>query len=74
MFDFVNTYASLFYIGLIQEHAGTNVMGRLGWNDRCSYSSCLADLTIQLGIIFVGKRVVAHGTEYFMPKIMKLLY
>ncbi|KAI3633899.1 hypothetical protein MIR68_008064 [Amoeboaphelidium protococcarum] len=74
LFDFVNTYASLFYIGLIQEHAGTNVMGRLGWNDRCSYSSCLADLTIQLGIIFVGKRVVAHGTEYFMPKIMKLLY
>lgn len=70
-FDFVNTYSSLFYVGLVKSPAGKNILGKQGWNDDCSYSSCLADLMIQLLIIFVGGRIIAHLQEWIVPLLIR---
>ena len=66
IFDFVNTYVSLFYIGLFKQHFGGNILGSQGWNDVCS-SSCLVDLMVQLCIIFVGKQFIGQVQEGLIP-------
>ena len=35
--------------------------------DECSTYGCLLELTIQLGIIFVGKQVLNNATELGVP-------
>jgi hypothetical protein len=70
VFDFVNTYVSLFYIGLFKEPLGKNVLGLSGWNDVCA-GSCLADLMVQLSIIFVGKQFIGQVQEGLIPYLSK---
>jgi hypothetical protein len=67
VFNFVNSFASLFYIGLIKERGGNNIVGVSGWNDRCGADSCLVDLMIQLSIIFVGRQLIGQIQEVFIP-------
>ena len=35
--------------------------------DECSTYGCLLELTIQLGIIFVGKQILNNATELGVP-------
>lgn len=71
VFDFVNNYSSLFYIGLFKEPAGKNILGQEGLNDECTYTSCMVDLMIQLAIIFVGKQIIGQIQESVIPWAMK---
>ncbi len=42
LFDFVNSYAMLVYVGIVKQHMMSNDF--LG--DRCENESCLVDLTV----------------------------
>lgn len=77
LFQFVNFYSSLFYIaffkGNLTGHPGgfNRVSGlRL---DECSTYGCMLELTIQLGIIFVGKQILNNITELGVPYVKRLI-
>lgn len=75
LFQFVNHYASLFYIAFFKG----KFIGRPGNFNReinderqeeCDPAGCLVELLIQLGIIMVGKQAFNNAKEFLLPKIM----
>ncbi|XP_035826885.1 anoctamin-4 [Aplysia californica] len=75
LFQFVNHYASLFYIAFLKG----KFVGRPGDYNReingerqeeCDPAGCLIELCIQLGIIMVGKQAFNNFKELILPKLM----
>jgi len=73
LFQFVNTYSSIFYIAFFKLNLVIGTPGnyrrfagkyRL---DGCSAGGCLMDLCIQLVIIMVGQQVIGNVTEIAIP-------
>ena len=60
-FQFVNSFASLYYIAFIQVYV---------FDVACDYGSCMNDLCISVGIIFATNLIVQNMTSWLQPKIM----
>ena len=56
VFQFVNSYASFFYVAFISEYVG-----------ECAHSECMQALATNLGIIFGSQLVVGNLTELLIP-------
>lgn len=73
LFQFVNTYSSIFYIAFFKLNLVIGTPGnyqRLGGSfrlDGCSSGGCLMDLCIQLVIIMVGQQIIGNITEIAIP-------
>ncbi|CAG8532816.1 12121_t:CDS:10 [Ambispora gerdemannii] len=68
LFDFVNFYSALFYILLFKRKFVRAVVNEFhDEEDGCQYQSCMAELTIQLAIILIGKQTVGQIQEIFIP-------
>ncbi|XP_032221070.1 anoctamin-3 isoform X2 [Nematostella vectensis] len=77
LFQFVNNYASIFYIAFFKLNLVIGTPGnyrrfageyRL---DGCSSGGCLMDLCIQLVIIMVGQQIIGNITEIAIPGLLK---
>lgn len=76
LFQFVNTYSSIFYIAFFKLNYVTGTPGHYrrlanGRLDGCGVGGCLLDLCIQLVIIMVGQQVIGNITEIAIPGLMK---
>jgi hypothetical protein len=58
-FQFVNSYASFFYVAFIKNLAG----------DPCE-GTCMSELSTAIGVIFITRLVVGNAQEILMPLIM----
>lgn len=73
LFQFVNTYSSIFYIAFFKLNLVVGTPGnyrRLGGTGRldgCGAAGCLLDLCIQLAIIMVGQQIIGNITETAIP-------
>merc|ERR1719427_2453414 len=76
LFQFVNYYASIFYIAFIKgQFVGTpdEYTRIMSWRqEECSPGGCFIELCIQLAIIFIGKQFMLSIMEYYMPLMWKL--
>lgn len=76
LFQFVNTYASIFYIAFFKSGivVGTPSRYKRIANsyrlDSCSEQGCFLELCVQLLIIMVGQQVIGNITEVAIPSIM----
>eukprot|EP01135_Chromosphaera_perkinsii_P007078 Nk52_evm17s684 gene=Nk52_evmTU17s684 len=70
-FEFVNSYASLFYIAFFKGNfTGTpkDPIKLFGYrNEACPFYGCMADLTVQMAIIFLGKQSIRTLKEVALP-------
>lgn len=73
LFQFVNTYASIFYIAFFKSGyvVGTpsrykRILGKYRL-DSCSEQGCFLELCIQLVVIMVGQQVIGNITEIAIP-------
>lgn len=57
--QFVNSYASLFYIAFVQP-----------FTTGCSYDSCLNSLCESLAIIFCTRLIIANTLEVYLPRFL----
>merc|ERR1719427_2488965 len=77
LFQFVNYYASIFYIAFIKgQFVGTpdHYIRWFGWRqEECSPGGCFVELCVQLAIIFMGKQFLLSVMEYYMPLFWKLV-
>ena len=77
LFQFVNYYASIFYIAFFKgQFVGTpHEYNRIFdfRQEECSPGGCFIELSIQLATIFMGKQFVLAVVEYYMPLVEKLL-
>ena len=72
LFDFVNLYGSLFYIGVVKPWVSlTGVFMRDDWMDTCAFNSCMAELMIQLVVLFLVKQWVSSFFEWAVPRVTK---
>ena len=72
VFEFVNTYSSLFYISFFQSSLinGTPVKyNRISGKriEECHPSGCLIDVCIQLAVIMIGKQILGLLVEFVYP-------
>ncbi|XP_046368933.2 anoctamin-4-like isoform X7 [Haliotis rufescens] len=75
LFQFVNHYASLFYIaffkGKLTGRPGNYNRAILGSRqEECDPAGCLIELCIQLGVIMIGKQTFNNFKEVVLPKVM----
>lgn len=76
LFQFVNTYASIFYIAFFKSGLVVGTPGRykrIGERfrlDGCSEQGCFLELCVQLLIIMVGQQIIGNITEIAIPYIM----
>ncbi|XP_067044600.1 anoctamin-4-like [Acropora muricata] len=76
LFQFVNTYSSIFYIAFFKLNYVVGTPGNYqrmagGRLDGCGVGGCLLDLCIQLVVIMVGQQVIGNLTEIAIPGLMK---
>ena len=72
VFEFVNTYSSLFYIAFFKSSL---IIGKPTKYNRmrdrrvegCDPSGCLTDLCIQLAVIMIGKQILGFVLEFAYP-------
>ena len=72
VFEFVNTYSSLFYIAFFKSSL---IIGMPTKYNRmrgrriegCDPSGCLTDLCIQLAVIMIGKQILGFVVEFIYP-------
>ncbi|KXJ26647.1 anoctamin-4 isoform X2 [Exaiptasia diaphana] len=75
LFQFVNTYASIFYIAFFKSDYVVGKPGRfnrIGSGirfDGCSEQGCFLELCIQLIIIMVGQQIIGNITEVAIPAL-----
>eukprot|EP01135_Chromosphaera_perkinsii_P006429 Nk52_evm3s495 gene=Nk52_evmTU3s495 len=73
-FEFVNSYASLFYIAFFKgKFAGTPLSPNkfVGYRaESCPAYGCMTELTIQLAVILLGKQIFSNLVEIFIPYLM----
>jgi len=72
LFQFVNTYSSIFYIAFFKLNLVVGTPGNYrrlagGRLDGCGAGGCLLDLCIQLVIIMVGQQIIGNVTEIAIP-------
>ena len=76
LFQFVNTYASIFYIaffksdlvvGTPSRYKRVSVAGRSFRFEGCSAQGCFLELCIQLLILMVGQQIIGNITEILLP-------
>lgn len=75
VFQFVNTYSSLFYVAFFKGQFN----GYPGHYEKffgfrqveCAEYGCLLELTIQLSIIMVGKQAIGNITEFVIPRLKR---
>lgn len=80
-FQFVNTYASVFYVAFFKNDYFTGTPGRYkrfgGATafrfEGCSAQGCFLELCVQLIIIMVGQQFIGNVTEIGIPWVMKKL-
>lgn len=76
LFQFVNTYASIFYIAFFKSGIVVGTPGRYKRIagdyrlDGCSEQGCFLELCVQLLIIMVGQQIIGNITEVAIPAIM----
>ncbi|KAF9179817.1 Anoctamin-7 [Haplosporangium sp. Z 767] len=70
LFDFVNFYSSLVYIGYFKDNIGHTLFDDPKLKDKCD-GSCMPELTIQLAIVFVGKQFLNQVQELAVPQFQK---
>ncbi|OQV17298.1 Anoctamin-5 [Hypsibius exemplaris] len=77
IFEFVNTYTSLFYVAFFKGRVPPPLPGAKGvFNlpaDRCDKGGCLIELTIQLAVLFLGSGFVNFVLEMIIPSISRAL-
>ena len=74
VFEFVNTYSSLFYIAFFKSSL---IIGKPTEYNRmrdsriegCDPSGCLIDLCIQLAVIMIGKQIMGFVLEFMWPLV-----
>ncbi|XP_032221069.1 anoctamin-4 isoform X2 [Nematostella vectensis] len=77
LFQFVNTYASIFYIAFFKSGLVIGTPGRYKRIagkyrlDGCSEQGCFLELCIQLIIIMVGQQIIGNITEIAIPALME---
>lgn len=73
LFQFVNTYASIFYIAFFKSGLVVGTPGRYKRIageyrlDGCSEQGCFLELCVQLFIIMVGQQIIGNITEIAIP-------
>ena len=73
LFQFVNTYASIFYIAFFKSGLVVGTPGRYKRIadkyrlDGCSEQGCFLELCIQLFIIMVGQQIIGNVIEIVIP-------
>ena len=73
LFQFVNTYASIFYIAFFKSGLVVGTPGRYKRIagkyrlDGCSEQGCFLELCVQLLIIMVGQQIIGNITEVAIP-------
>ena len=67
VFQFVNSYASFFYIAFIAP--GSEEDGAQG---KCGNEDCMETLAINLGIIFVVQIIVTNIVTYYIPYLRRV--
>jgi hypothetical protein len=75
VFDFVNYYGILIWIGIIKvwvQKDQTKVFGTLEFSEYCLYENCMLELTMQMTIIFVGKSIIYHFQNALEPLLTGL--
>ncbi|KAG0253841.1 Anoctamin-7 [Mortierella polycephala] len=70
LFDFVNFYSALVYIGYFKDNIGHTLFDDPKLKDRCD-GSCMPELTIQMAIVFVGKQFLNQIQELAVPQLQK---
>ncbi|GJJ72031.1 hypothetical protein EMPS_04388 [Entomortierella parvispora] len=72
LFDFVNFYSALVYIGYLKDNVGSTakIYKTQTYHDQC-VESCMNELTIQLAIVFVGKQFLNQAQELAIPQLQK---
>ncbi|XP_055352168.1 anoctamin-4-like [Paramacrobiotus metropolitanus] len=71
IFEFVNTYTSLFYVAFFKGRfpaaiPNNRILGDVPV-DRCDKAGCLIELTIQLGVLFLGSSLANIISEILVP-------
>jgi hypothetical protein len=77
LFQFVNYYASIFYIALIKPltvYTPTHLdhHSRALRLEECDVSGCVWELSIQLIIIMVGKQLISNIWEFYFSKLWNM--
>ena len=62
LFQFVNSYASFFYIAFLKTYLGDPCL-----LDDAGVPDCMGELQVQLGTIFVTRLVIGNATEIGIP-------
>ncbi|RMZ95896.1 anoctamin-4-like isoform X1 [Brachionus plicatilis] len=71
LFEFVNTYGTLFYIAFIKGRNLNLKVDKYDLSERCHPAGCLVDLTIQVFIFMTGKQIVNNLVEVVIPFFKK---
>jgi len=73
-FQFVNSYASFFYLAFVAEQMGefsslwdSEGLAYRVWTGDCPESGCMGALTINLAIIFLVRLVSGNAMELLLP-------
>lgn len=66
-FQFVNSYASFFYIGFIAQYQPSQPGAQDNWQGDCGAKNCMRPLAWNLGIIFLSRMTVGNLTEIGLP-------
>ena len=77
IFDFVNFYGSLIYIGVVKIWIGKDqsILGSIqssAKGDFCEENNCMMELTIQMAIIFLARSIIYHLVNLSEPLFTKL--
>ncbi|CAF2083690.1 unnamed protein product [Rotaria magnacalcarata] len=77
LFQFVNYYASIFYIALIKpliiyKPTYLDRYSRAFRLEECDVSGCVWELSIQLMIIMVGKQLISNIWEFYFSKLWNM--
>ena len=69
IFQFVNNYFVLFYIAYMRQIDLSGLPGVPDVDSECKGGSCLSELSIQVGVVFTTKTLIAQIMEIVMPRI-----
>ncbi|KAJ3329709.1 Anoctamin-7 [Blyttiomyces sp. JEL0837] len=71
MFNFVNNYSTLLYVGIVKVFAGPWLV-QYGLQDQCTANNtCMSQLTESMAIIFVGLGFIAQFQSVLLPLIFQ---
>jgi len=71
LFQFVNSYASFFYLAFIASWLPTQAGMNPDYKGQCGWYDCMQPLSINLAIIFGTRLVVTNATELLLPYVTR---